>query len=52
MAAKEVKFGVDARDRMLHGVEILANTVRVTSAKVATSCSKSPTAHLASPRMA
>jgi chaperonin GroEL len=30
MAAKEVKFAVDARDRMLHGVEILANAVRVT----------------------
>src|ERR1700685_351010 len=30
MSAKEVKFGVDARDRMLRGVEILANTVKVT----------------------
>src|SRR6201997_2962566 len=30
MAAKEVKFSVDARDRMLHGVEILTNAVRVT----------------------
>jgi len=30
MSAKEVKFGVDARDRMLRGVEILANAVRVT----------------------
>ena len=30
MAAKDVKFGVDARDRMLHGVDILANAVRVT----------------------
>src|SRR6201981_885558 len=30
MAAKEVKFGVDARDRMLRGVDILANAVRVT----------------------
>src|SRR5712691_2898481 len=30
MAAKEVKFGIDARDRMLRGVEILANAVRVT----------------------
>ena len=30
MAAKEVKFSVDARDRMLRGVEILANAVRVT----------------------
>ena len=30
MAAKDVKFGVDARDSMLHGVDILANAVRVT----------------------
>jgi chaperonin GroEL len=30
MAAKEVKFGQDARERMLHGVDILANAVRVT----------------------
>src|SRR5256884_1541025 len=30
MSAKEVKFGVDARDKMLRGVEILANAVRVT----------------------
>src|SRR5512140_731254 len=30
MAAKEVKFGVDARDSMLHGVDILANAVRMT----------------------
>src|SRR5450759_2044519 len=30
MAAKEVKFGVDARDRMLRGVEILNNAVKVT----------------------
>ena len=30
MAAKEVKFGADARDRMLHGVDILANAVKVT----------------------
>ena len=30
MSAKEVKFGVDARDRMLRGVEILANAVKVT----------------------
>src|SRR5215475_2416047 len=30
MAAKEVKFAVEARDRMLRGVEILANAVRVT----------------------
>jgi len=30
MAAKDVKFSTDARDRMLHGVDILANAVRVT----------------------
>jgi len=30
MAAKEVKFGRDARERMLHGVDILANAVKVT----------------------
>ncbi len=30
MAAKEVRFQTDARDRMLHGIEILAHAVRVT----------------------
>ena len=30
MAAKEVKFAVDARDRMLRGVDILSNAVKVT----------------------
>ena len=30
MAAKEVKFSVDARDKMLRGVDILANAVKVT----------------------
>jgi chaperonin GroEL (HSP60 family) len=30
MAAKEVRFSTDARDRMLRGVGILANAVRVT----------------------
>jgi chaperonin GroEL len=30
MAAKDVKFNSDARERMLRGVEILANAVRVT----------------------
>src|SRR6516164_2671239 len=29
MAAKEVKFSVDARDRMLHGIDILAEALRV-----------------------
>src|SRR5438045_1131546 len=30
MAAKDVKFSVDARDRMLRGVDILTDAVRVT----------------------
>ena len=30
MSAKEVKFGTDARDKMLNGVNILANAVKVT----------------------
>src|SRR5213082_117215 len=30
MAAKDVKFSGDARDRMLRGVDILANAVKVT----------------------
>jgi chaperonin GroEL len=30
MAAKDVRFGGDARDKMLHGVDILANAVKVT----------------------
>ena len=30
MSAKEVRFSVDARDRMLHGIETLAHAVRVT----------------------
>src|SRR6202166_9611 len=30
MAAKEVKFSTDARDRMLRGIETLANAVKVT----------------------
>ncbi len=30
MAAKEIKFAADARERMLRGVEILNNAVRVT----------------------
>jgi chaperonin GroEL len=35
MSAKEVKFGVDAHDRMLRGVEILNNAVKVTPSAVA-----------------
>ncbi|MBK1732971.1 TCP-1/cpn60 chaperonin family protein, partial [Thiococcus pfennigii] len=30
MTAKEVRFGDDARGRMIHGVNILANAVKVT----------------------
>src|SRR5499427_9926814 len=30
MSAKEIKFSVDARDRMMRGVDLLANAVRVT----------------------
>src|SRR3974377_837554 len=30
MAAKEVKFSVDARDRLLAGIDVLANAVRIT----------------------
>ena len=40
MAAKEVKFGADARGRMLRGVDILADAVKVTlGPRAATSCS-------------
>ena len=30
MAAKDVRFSTDARDKMLRGVDILANAVKVT----------------------
>src|SRR6184192_3037863 len=30
MAAKDVKFSTDARDRMLRGIDILANAVKIT----------------------
>ena len=30
MAAKEVKFSADAREKMLRGVDVLANAVKVT----------------------
>src|SRR5260221_9373820 len=30
MTAKDVRFSVDARDRMLRGVDVLANAVKVT----------------------
>ena len=52
MAAKDVKFSGDARDRMLRCVDILANAVKVSSArKAATSSSINRSAHRASPRM-
>ena len=42
MAAKDVKFSQDARDRMLRGVDILAEAVKVRlGRKAATSCSTS-----------
>jgi chaperonin GroEL len=31
MAAKEIRFNGDARDRMLRGIEVLANAVKVTA---------------------
>src|SRR3979411_2675922 len=30
MAAKDIRLGPDARERMLHGIDILTNAVRVT----------------------
>jgi chaperonin GroEL len=30
MAAKDIRLGTDARERMLHGIDMLANAVRVT----------------------
>ncbi|MEL6647545.1 MAG: TCP-1/cpn60 chaperonin family protein, partial [Pseudomonadota bacterium] len=30
MSAKDVKFDTDARNKMMHGVNVLANAVRVT----------------------
>src|SRR4051812_39169191 len=30
MTAKEIRFSTDARDRMLHGISVLANAVKVT----------------------
>ena len=35
MAAKDVRFGEDARHKMLQGVNILANAVKVTLGHVA-----------------
>ena len=53
MAAKDVRFAVDARDRMLRGIDILADAVKVTPVpRAATSCSTRATARRASPRTA
>ena len=30
MSAKDVKFGTDARERIVRGVDILANAVKIT----------------------
>jgi chaperonin GroEL len=32
MSAKEVKFGIDGRERMVRGVNVLADAVKVTLA--------------------
>ena len=53
MSAKEVRFSVDARDRMLHGIDTLAHAVRVTlGPKGRNVVSTSRLAHRASPRTA
>ena len=44
MSAKEIKFSIDARDRILRGVEILNNAVKVTLGPKA--AMSSLTAHL------
>ena len=51
MAAKDVKFDTDARNRMLKGVNTLADAVKVTWApKAATWSSTNPSALRASPK--
>ena len=51
MAAKDVKFDTDARNRMLKGVNTLADAVKVTSApKAATLFWTNRSAHRASPK--
>jgi chaperonin GroEL len=53
MAAKEVKFGGDGRQRMLRGVDILADAVKVTlGPKAATWYSTKASAPRESPKMA
>jgi len=46
MAAKEVKFSVEARDKMLRGVDILANAVKVTLGHQDQSGHHAPPAHV------
>ena len=38
MAAKEVKFNTDARDKMLRGINKLADAVRITPRSKRTKC--------------
>ena len=53
MAAKDVKFGSDARAKMLEGVDILANAVKVTLVQRAvTLLSKNLSARRARPKTA
>jgi len=42
MSAKEVKFSQEARDRMIRGIDVLANAVRVTLKRVAIAASAAP----------
>ena len=45
MAAKQVLFGDDARSKMVRGINVLANAVKVTLVRrAATSCSTAPSA--------
>ena len=53
MAAEDIRFSTDARDRILRGVEILNNAVKLRSARrAATSSSKNPMEPRASARTA
>jgi len=53
MAAKDVKFGRDARERILRGVDILADAVKVTlGPKGRNVVIEKALAHRASPRTA
>ena len=53
MSAKDIKFGGDARQRMLRGVDILADAVKVTlGPKGRNVVLENPSAHRARPRTA